>query len=90
MKDSEIEKEITFWQNKTKSSGEDLAEVSNDKIKELIKLRDKNKNDRTQVFIILWILCGVTLSVLIEDSLILAWSIAIVLSAVYGYGFYKK
>ncbi|MCU8036969.1 hypothetical protein [Shewanella sp. SM69] len=90
MKDTEIEKEINFWQDKTKSSDGDLAEVSNDKIKELIKLRDKNKNDRTQMFIVLWILCGVTLSVLIESSLILAWSIAIVLSAVYAYGFYKK
>lgn len=90
MKDSEIDKEIAFWDEQKKTKNNDLVDRANAEIAALNRIKDQNKNDREQLFIILWIFFGLVLTALLENSPILAWVIAVVSAGVYSQLFYKK
>lgn len=90
MKDSEIDREIAFWDEQKKTKNNDLVDKANAEIAALNRIKDQNKKDREQLFIILWIFLGVVLTALLENSTILAWVIAVVSAAVYSQLFYKK
>ena len=50
---------------------------------------EKIEKDKNELFIILWIGLGFLFSVLREELLV-SWIAAIIIAAVYAYGFYKK
>lgn len=90
MNDSEIDIEIAFWDEQKKTTNNDLVDKANAEIAALNRIKDQNKKDREQLFIILWIFIGVVLTALLENSPILAWVIAVVSAGVYSQLFYKK
>ncbi|WP_368882316.1 hypothetical protein [Shewanella algae] len=90
MNDSEIDIEIAFWDEQKKTTNNDLVDKANAEIAALNRIKDQNKKDREQLFIILWIFLGVVLTALLENSPILAWVIAVVSAGVYSQLFYKK
>jgi hypothetical protein len=50
----------------------------------------KVKAERSQLFIILWIGLGVMFSALSDKLSVMHWIIALIISGVYSFGFYKK
>ncbi len=83
MRDREIDTELQHLQDQE-------TEYSLKRISQLSKLKQKNANDRNQLFIMSWVGLGVILSLLMETNIVLAWVISTLVSAVYSYGFYKK
>lgn len=90
MKDSEIDREIAFWEKQAGAKDADLSGKAIDEVRSLIKIKEKNKKDRNQLFVILWIFIGAILSSLVEATPVMAWLIALAIAASYSFLFYKK